>query len=310
MKNPKNIKPLTKTITTAAESNYTQLTASKTPFYEAHNAERYMRQQIIKDIRQITGSPLICYVGGNGTAIDRDDVLPFADLLSRLTPGENLSLLLHTAGGDIDAAEKLISMVRAIVGGGHLAVVIPDYAKSAGTLMSLGANEIVMSDSSEIGPIDPQIDLHDINGNIVNQSVQHYLDAFQTHSKALTKNPDDPVAKTMLAKLDPSTVKCFEALFARAREVAQEQLLKGGMQTGRPFTAIAGDLLDTTRWQKHGQMIDADDAKQLGLGVRYLSPQSAEWRAYWKLYCLQRLAINDGQKLFESDYVFLKMEGN
>lgn len=42
--------------------------------------------------------------------------------------------LIHTGGGDIDAAEKVNRIVRAKVGTGTLRVVVPDYAKSAGTL--------------------------------------------------------------------------------------------------------------------------------------------------------------------------------
>lgn len=35
-----------------------------------------------------------------------------------------------------------------------------------------------------------------------------------------------------------------------------------------------------------------------------MPPNSAEWQAYWRLYCEQRLALGSGQgqKLFESDY--------
>ena len=40
---------------------------------------------------------------------------------------------------------------------GTLRVIVPDYAKSDSTLLALTADTVVMSDSSELGPIDPQI---------------------------------------------------------------------------------------------------------------------------------------------------------
>lgn len=104
---------------------------TKTPLFQAIHAERYQRQAIIKNIQKQTGRRLICYVSGIKCMIDRDDTVPFVDLLHNVPPGEDLDLLLHTAGGDVDAAEKLISMVRNKVGTGVLRVVVPDFAKSA-----------------------------------------------------------------------------------------------------------------------------------------------------------------------------------
>src|SRR5438270_233413 len=83
----------------------------------------------------------------------------------RITKEHDLDLLLHTGGGDTDAADKLMSMARARIGTKGLRVVVPDFAKSAGTMMVLGADAVVMSDSSELGPIDPQIVRTDHNGN-------------------------------------------------------------------------------------------------------------------------------------------------
>jgi hypothetical protein len=57
-------------------------------------------------------------------------------------------------------------------------------------------------------------------------------------------------------------------------------------------------------------MISWEDAKQMELEVQYLLPESAEWRDYWSLYCLLRLAVKDRQKLFEADYASLPMEND
>jgi hypothetical protein len=74
------------------------------------------------------------------------------------------------------------------------------------------------------------------------------------------------------------------------------------------FTEIAGRLLDTKRWQSHGQMISWRDASSIGLAVTYVAPESDEWQAYWRLYCQQRLAVKNGEKLFESDSASLQIE--
>ncbi len=278
--------------------------AKKTPMYEAIHAPRYHRQALIKAIEDECGRRLICYVSGRAATIDRDDTAGFMELLHNLQPEESVDLLLHTGGGDIDASEKLMALVQATVGGGQLRVIIPDFAKSAGTLMILGADTFTMSDSSELGTIDPQIWSDDGRGNVICHSVLSYLDAFKTQSDALRENPEDPVARLMLSKLDPTTLRHYEAIRDRARSFAEGQLKR----KGRNFSQITSALMDIGRWPSHGQMIKWQDAKDLGLPVEYLPPRSEQWQAYWRLYCLLRLAVKDRQKIFESSFASLILD--
>jgi len=282
--------------------------SNKTPMFHAIHAARYHRQALIKSIQQKFQRRLICYVSGIAALINRDDTVFFVDLLHNVAQDSDLDLMLHTGGGDIDAAEKLISIVRTRVGTGRLRVIVPDFAKSAGTLMALGADQIVMSDTSELGPIDPQVTLNDGHGNLIPHSVQTYLDAYESHAAALQTNPNDIVARMMLNKLDPATLKLFEAVRDRARTFAEDQLKQGMFRSGGGnFTKIAADLIDTKRWLTHGQMIGWQAASKIGLSVEYLDQSSEEWQCYWQLYCLQRLSIKDAEKLFESEFASLAL---
>lgn len=280
---------------------------TKTPMYQATNAARYQRQALIKEINKASGHPLICFVCEPKAAINRDDTLGFVDLLHNLKLDDDLDLLLHTPGGDVDAAEKLINLVHTKVGAGSLRVIVPDFAKSAGTLMASGANKILMSDSSELGPIDPQVRFDDGQGNRIWHSVLDFLDAYRQWAEALRRDPNDPVARMMIAKFHPATVRMFETVRDRARSFAETQLKKWMFQNNPNgnFSQTAADLIDNKKWQSHGQMIGADDALQIGLEVEKLDPSSEIWRNYWQLYCLQRFALKDGERLFESDYVSL-----
>ena len=64
-----------------------------------------------------------------------------------------IDLFLYTAGGDTMVPWRVVSMIREYCD--TFSVLIPYKAHSAGTMISLGADEIVMSDLSEISPIDP-----------------------------------------------------------------------------------------------------------------------------------------------------------
>lgn len=281
----------------APESAHSQPT--KTPLFKANHAERYLRQTLIHEIQEQTGHRLLCYVGGSHCPITEKDTRPFVDLLHNVPTGQNVDLLLHTVGGTIDAAEKLIRMVRGRVDSATLRIIVPEFAKSAGTLMVLGADRVVMSDMSELGPIDPQIQLFDQW-----QSVQNYLDAYETHYEALSDEPGNVGAQVLLGKLDPVAYKLCEAAKNRARQSA-ETVLRNGMfrDNDGNWSRTVEELLDTKRWLSHAQMISWEDARDLGLTVHYLDYWTDEWQAFWELYCHQSLAIGDRQKLYESDYV-------
>ena len=275
--------------------------SSRTPLYRAMSDDRYHRQTLIKRIQKMTGRSLICYVSGSDCMIDHNDIVPFVDLLHNLQKDKDVDFLLHTTGGRVDAAEKLIELLKDVVGAAKLRIIVPDYAKSAGTLMVLAADKVVMSDMSELGPIDPQMFIF---GRW--QSVQNYLDAHNELEDKLKLDSNNVAAKIMLKKLDPTTLKSCEMSVKRARQAA-EKLLKRGMfhHNSGNFTKTVDDLLDTKRWLSHSQMISWEDALQLDLKVEYLQYHSKEWQKFWRIYCLQRLVVSEHNKLFESDYASL-----
>lgn len=284
----------------------------KTPLYQAANAARYQRQSLIRRIQEKTGRELICYVAGFFASVTTDDTLGFVDLLHNIRGPRAIDLLLHTTGGEIDAAEKIMRMVRAKAGDEHLRIIVPDFAKSAGTLMVLAADSVVMSDSSELGPIDPQVVSIDGGGNPRPHSVQDYLDAYNEIRKEVMANPANVAAQIMLGKFDPATIKRFEADVQRARQIAEKHLLRGMFRrTGGNWSRTADELLNTKTYRSHGQMIayeDAVDAK-LGLNVDYIKTSDPLWQDLWQLYCLQRLVVEEKKKLFESAIVSIPMDG-
>ena len=280
----------------------------RTPLYEAHHADRYARQRLIREIQEEVDRDVICYVAGKLTSIERDDILAFVDLLCRIDPGRDIDLILHSGGGDIDAAEKLISMVRDKVKDGVLRVIVPHYAKSAATLMALGADSIVMSDSSELGPIDSQVPFPDGQGGWMTYSALSYLEAYKRFTRELRENPGDPSARLMFAKFQPHEMVEIERAEQRTRHLA-EKLLQTGMMAGNPVTAPVSKLMDINSWHTHGQVISAEDAKSIGLTVIRMRPDNPVWASYWKLYCLQRLVVSDDKKLFESGFVSLTIDG-
>ncbi len=89
---------------------------AQSPFYRAVNRARYQRQDLINEIQRATGRKLVCYVSETA-AVTRDDVVPLMDTLHRVEVGSSVDFLLHTSGGDVDAADKIVRLLQRRVGG-------------------------------------------------------------------------------------------------------------------------------------------------------------------------------------------------
>ena len=279
----------------------------RTPMFLAKNFSRYERQRLIQQIENKTGRTLLCYVAGANTLINRDDVIGFNELLHNVSSGDRIDLLIHTLGGDIDSAEKIIKLLHASVGQTEsqqdqndlpLRVVVPDYAKSAGTLIALGANSIVMSDSSELGTIDPQVVLSDKFGNLNRYSVFDYINAYKRYEHRLSES-EKLSDRIMFDKFEPHRLIRLENIKKRVRELAENTIkIHGGFYTG-----IVQKLMDTGTFPSHSQVIDWEVAKLIGLPIDYHKYDNLLWRDYWQLYCMLRTGIADDQKIFESRFV-------
>jgi ClpP class serine protease len=87
--------------------------------------------------------------------IDLEDAQQIIPALQETPADTPIDLILHTPGGMVLAAMQIARAVNAHPS--KVTVHVPVYAMSGGTLIALGADEIVMDTFSVLGPIDPQI---------------------------------------------------------------------------------------------------------------------------------------------------------
>jgi hypothetical protein len=122
------------------------------------------RKDLIAQLEHIRGSKLLCYVlsdretfppsiPGFATQLSSEPHLLFIDQLRAIGKIKQLDIFLYTRGGATDAVWPFINLLREY--GKRLTVIVPFRAHSAGTLICLGADEVIMSDSAELSPIDP-----------------------------------------------------------------------------------------------------------------------------------------------------------
>lgn len=119
--------------------------AERVPMYERLETDR---DGIV--IVYVTGDRL-----GLETQIGAEAIDLFVRHLDAIGVVDRIVLYLYTRGGDTLAAWSLVNLLQIFCD--HLEVVIPAKAQSAGTLISLGADSIVMTKQAALGPIDPSV---------------------------------------------------------------------------------------------------------------------------------------------------------
>lgn len=116
------------------------------------------KKQLIQQIEKTRNSKVITYITsdrqGPVNARVAMDIIPIiSKQLRQIGKVENIDLFLYSTGGDTMVPWRLVSMIREYCN--KFSVLIPYKAHSAASMISLGADEIVMTDLSELSPIDP-----------------------------------------------------------------------------------------------------------------------------------------------------------
>lgn len=94
----------------------------------------------------------------NGPLERRED-LRFIEFLAENRKSDSLLLALVTPGGNPDAAYKIARYIQATYE--KFQCLVPGICKSAGTLLAVGASELVFAPYGELGPLDVQLNKAD-----------------------------------------------------------------------------------------------------------------------------------------------------
>jgi len=129
-------------------------------------------------------------------AMCKDDYYTFCDML-RGVDSKNIDVFIETPGGDVDAAEEIGNFLHSKFE--KVAFVISGEAKSAGTILTLSGNEILMTNTGSLGPIDAQVRIGRSSASAYDY-VKWVNDKRKEASKVGRLNPFDA---TMVAQISP-----------------------------------------------------------------------------------------------------------
>ena len=177
--------------------------------------------------------------------------------LSALPPkSADVLLILLSRGGAIEPAYQISKVCKAYAKD-KFAVAIPRYAKSAATLIALGADEIHMGPLGQLGPIDPQL------GGLPALGVTQALQTIASLSQAYPGSAD-MFARYLRMALTVEQIGYCDRVSASAVQYA-ERLLSTKPALAVKASQIAQELV--YKYKDHGFVIDLDEAqKHLGGG--------------------------------------------
>lgn len=252
------------------------------------------RQELIKKLESLRGSRVIALLTGDRpvapTGIADDCLRPlYEHLLSVAQDGKpkKIDLVLYTRGGHVESPWKIVAKMRQFCK--QFNVVIPYRAHSAGTMIAIGADTILMSPMSELGPIDPFLQIRPEGGKTVPflipdlgvEDVAAYISFLReragiTDQVALTNN-----VKVLAEHVTPTLLGRVERIYSHIRLVARKLLaLCIPPLSEATITTIVEAL--TEKMYAHGHGIAIEEAKSIGLRVESM-PKDVE-KTVWELY--------------------------
>jgi len=234
-------------------------------------------------------------------AIDYDDRIPLQDQISNLE-GNKIDVILETPGGSAEIVEDIVECIRNKFT--EVTMVVPGYAKSAGTIMAMAGDEILMEPASALGPIDAQIiqggkrfsahafleGLKKIKEEIENQGHLNraYIPILQNISPGEIQNCENALsfAKTLVTEwLSKYKFKFWKTHSSTSKPVTEEEKKTRAQE-------IAEILCNHGRWLTHGRSITINDLREMRLKVTDYSENAELCEAIRRYYMLLKMSFD------------------
>ena len=221
------------------------------------------------------------------TSLTFEEINGFMSCMYGMGCSRGLTLILHTPGGQTNAAETVVQYLHSKYK--NIEVVVPAFAMSAGTMIGLASERLIMGRQSQIGPIDPQMP---ISGKFV--SARAIVDQFSKAKAEITGDVTLAHAwAPVLASLGPALlVEAQNALDYGERMVAQWAAAR--MFAGRPDATevaakVANFFNDAGTHKSHGRRIARDEAKAQGVVIEDLEDSQPLQESVLTIYHLATL---------------------
>jgi len=212
-------------------------------------------------------------------AMDMEDFYIVYDLLKDVD-SSGLDFYVETPGGRAETAEEIARFLRGKFE--KVSFLVSGQAKSAGTILVMAGDEIFMSRTGSLGPIDAQIAI----GRCTISAYDYIEWVNQARIEAERTGRLNPFDATMIAQISPGELKLVHHALKFAEDLVVEWLANYKFKSWtitetrrtrvtdemrrRRAKEIAGELLNHSKWRTHGRSIKIEDLEQIGLKVNVI----------------------------------------
>jgi hypothetical protein len=214
-----------------------------------------------------------------------DEGIPFLEeLIYDANPGQDMHVLLSSPGGDGEIAVRMARSMQDRCR--ELTVIVPDQAKSAATILAMGAHHILMGPTSDLGPVDPQFRL----GTPERPtwfSAKDIIAAVEAAEAAVMAKPATyPLHASLLSDLSALQVQQARSALARTSDLVEEALRSCPSRKDEEVNRLRAELQEplVNRPKEHGAIFGATAASKAGLPVIIADPRGDQWQKVWRLY--------------------------
>jgi len=267
------------------------------------------KKELIEAIEKKRDSILVTYITGDrppfNTRIAGDVVPLLSKQLEKFGKCKKVSLFLYTSGGDMLAPIRIVKLIRNHCD--EFEVLVPYKAHSAGTLICLGADKIVMGKLGELSPVDPSTG-HPFNPQNPNNQQQKLeisvedLNSYFLFAKEKAGVKEDQmgeVYKLLVEKLHPLSIGNAYRAYRMAKMLTERLLSlhidieKEKEKVKKIVKEITGDITI------HAYPIDREEAGELGLEVE--APEAETEKMMTELYEEYATTMKLGQPFHPSE---------
>lgn len=218
---------------------------------------------------------------------------PLYDHLLSIGKCENIDLFLYSRGGDVSVPWRIVTMFRELCD--KFSILVPYKAHSAATLISLGADEIIMGKKAELSPIDPTLRRMTVGESgtpqeISVEDVNSYISFLRERANINDQDALANLVSILARNLTPLIVGSVNRQNSHIRLVARKLLTSGRNKLDEAQINSIIETL-TEKMYSHGHAIGRNEAKAIGLPV--IAPDDELEALMWDLF----LAYEDYLKL-------------
>ena len=272
-------------------------------------------KRLVEEYNSLTGRYLYLYVAAmakrvQGLSLEQEDFYIIRDMLKDVKDKDEVDIYIETPGGNGVTAEEIAKFLHNKFS--KVNFVISGEAKSAGTILALSGNEIYMTETGSLGPIDAQIPM----GRSVISAYDYMEWVKEKMSEAAKTGRLNPVDATMIAQITPGELQKVNHSLEFAKDLVREWLYTYKFSDWKKTTThkkdvteemkkaranqVADEFANHSRWRTHGRSLKISDLEDIGLTVRNLdeTPEIADLVYRIQFVCKLILETTSIYKLF------------